>query len=83
MVVDSKDSLEQLNIVVSNLTARKSGRPRKVKTLSNAINTLFPQALRESEMESLIKTLEKKGHISIEGEDVSYHFSEMGKTSGV
>jgi PIN domain len=83
MTVDSKDPLEQLNIVVSNLTARKSGRPRKVKTLSNAINTLFPQALRESEMEFLIKTLEENGHISIEGEDVSYHFSEMGKTSGV
>ena len=45
-------------------------------TLSNSINALFQKSLEEAELMSLIKALEKHGHISIQGENVSYLLSE-------
>jgi len=47
-----------------------------VTTLSNTINALFQKSLDEAEVMSLIKALEKHGHISIQGENVSYPLSE-------
>jgi len=67
---------EKLEAIVHNLAARSVGRPRKVKTLSNTINALFRKKLNASELENLIKALEKHGHISIEGDNVSYHLPD-------
>ena len=64
---------EKLEAVVGNLTSRSEGKPRKVKTLSNTINALFQNSLEETELASLVKALEKHGHISIEGENVRYN----------
>ena len=67
---------EKLGAIVDNLTARGAGRPRKVKTLSNTINALFRKKLNATELANLIKALEKHGHISIEGDNVSYHLPD-------
>ena len=66
---------EKLEAIVRNLS-KNTGRPRKVTTLSNTINALFQKSLDEAEVMSLIKALEKHGHISIQGENVSYPLSE-------
>ncbi len=70
---NAKSESEKVDAIVRNLAIRGSGRPRKVKTLSNTINALFMRALEESELHNLIKALEKHGHISIESENVTYH----------
>ena len=62
---------EKLEAIIRNLSSR-NGRPRKVTTLSNTINALFQKSLDEAEVMSLIKALEKHGHIAIQGENVSY-----------
>jgi len=74
-VSNTKTAQEKLDAIVRNLASRGSGRPRKVKTLSNTINALFPKSLAEAEMSSLITALEAHGHISIEGGHVTYHLS--------
>lgn len=64
----------KVEAIVRNLMSRGSGRPRKVKTLSNTINALFMKSLDSAELASLLKALEKQKYISVEGEHVSYHF---------
>ena len=71
----AKSGAEKVEAIVRNLEIRGSGRPRKIRTLTNTINNLFSKALEESELKSLVKTLEKRGYISIEDDNVSYHLS--------
>ena len=70
---NAKTVAEKVEAIAENLETRGSARPRKVKTLTNTIDTLFFKALEESELKSLIRALEKRGHISIEGENVTYN----------
>lgn len=72
---NAKSAPQKLEVIVRNLS-RATGRPRKVRTLSNTINALFGKSLDEQELEGLIKALQKLGHISIEGGNVSYHLPE-------
>ena len=64
---------EKLETIIRNLSSRSAGKPRKVKTLANTINALFQKSMKEAELKTLIQALEKHGHISIEGEKVTYH----------
>jgi len=68
---------EKLEAIVRKLVGRAVARPRKVKTLSNAIDTLFGKSLDESELASLINALEKQGHISIDGDKISYRLPDV------
>jgi hypothetical protein len=72
-VTNAKTVPEKLEAIVRNLVSRGTAKPRKVKTLSNTINALFRNLLDDVELASLVKALEKHGHISIEGESVKYH----------
>ena len=63
---------EKLDAIIQNLSGRGSSRPRKLKTLKNTINSLFLKSLEESELTNLVQALSKRGHIVIEGENVSY-----------
>jgi hypothetical protein len=72
-VSNAKSVEEKLAAIVRNLTSRGTGRPRKIKTLSNTINALFLKSLEEPELSSLVRALETRGHVSIEGENVTYH----------
>lgn len=64
---------EKLEAILRNLASRTTGKPRKVKTLSNTINALFLKKLSESEVQGLVLALERQGHISISGDNVNYH----------
>ena len=74
-VSNAKTAAEKVDAIVRNLEIRGSGRPRKVKTLTNTINNLFRKVLEEPELTRLVRALEKNGYISIDGDNVSYHLS--------
>ena len=59
--------------IVKNLAGRGQSRPRKVKTLSNTINSLFTEKLSEQQMSSIVKDLEKRKYIEVSNGHVSYH----------
>ena len=58
--------------IVKNLAGRGQSRPRKVKTLSNTINSLFTEKLSEQQMSSIVKDLEKRKYIEVSNGNVSY-----------
>ena len=63
---------EKIEAVVNNLAARGHSRPRKLKTLSNTIDTLFMKKLDESELTAIIEQMKKQKLIAVENETVSY-----------
>jgi hypothetical protein len=75
--VSNATTLEaKMEAIVRNLRSRGSGRPRKVKTLSNTINAVFLKSLGPSDLATLVEELVQQGFISIDGEHVSYHFPD-------
>lgn len=64
---------EKISAIVKNLAGRGQSRPRKVKTLSNTINSLFTENLSDQQLSALVKELEKKGYIKVSNNNVSYH----------
>ncbi len=67
---------EKISAIVKNLAGRGQARPRKVKTLSNTINSLFTENLSEQQLASLVKELEKKQYIKVSNSNVSYHLPQ-------
>jgi len=67
---------ERISAIVHNLASRGQNRPRKVKTLSSTINSLFQKTLSDVEVAGLVKALEAAGHVTIEGDNVSYHLTQ-------
>jgi hypothetical protein len=65
---------EKLNEVVKNLKGRGQSRPRKVKTLTNTINSLLTEKMNEKEMISFLAKLEEMKIISILDDKVTYNF---------
>jgi hypothetical protein len=63
---------EKIAAITKNLAGRGQSRPRKVKTLSNTINSLFTKKLQENELMSLVKELQRRKYIIINEEKVSY-----------
>jgi hypothetical protein len=70
---NGKNLDERIEAIIKNLKPRGTSRPRRVKTLRNTVNGIFQNALADSELESLINELKKRGQIFIEGERVNYH----------
>jgi hypothetical protein len=69
---NSIDNDEKINAIVKNLAGRGQSRPRKIKTLSNTINSLFTKKLEENELNSVINILKTKKYIVVNQENVSY-----------
>jgi hypothetical protein len=67
------DKDKKINNIVKNLTIRKQARPRKIKTLSNTINSLFAKKLEENELTSIINDLKTKKYITVNQNNVSYN----------
>ena len=63
---------EKISAIVKNLATRGHSRPRKVKTLSNTINSLFTKQLSDSELQSLVQELENRELITVNQGNVSY-----------
>ena len=69
---NKKPADEQVSAIVKNLSARGSGRPRKVKTLKNTINSLFGNKLEPGQIDNLVKDLQEQKFIVIKQENVTY-----------
>ena len=69
-------SIEESHIqkIVKSLTSRGNARPRKLKTLSNTINSVFSKSLGEDRLNALIGELVKRGIVIVSSnkKDVSY-----------
>lgn len=63
---------EKVAAIVKNLVGRGQSRPRKVKTLTNTINSLFTKQLEEAELLSLVKELQARKYIEVKEGNVSY-----------
>jgi len=64
---------EKVSAIVKNLAGRGQSKPRKVKTLSNTINSLFTENLTEQQLAALVKELEQRQYITVSNGNVSYH----------
>lgn len=71
-ISSSSGADEQVASIVKNLIGRGQSRPRKVKTLSNTINSLFSEKLNDKEMKALFKKLIDKKYIVVNDTNVSY-----------
>ena len=64
---------EKVAAIVKNLAGRGQSRPRKGKTLTNTINSLFTENLDEQQLTGLVKVLEQRKFIKVNDGKVSYH----------
>lgn len=72
-ISSTTDNDEKMNVIVKNLAGRGQSRPRKIKTLSNTINSLFTRKLEEGELTTVINNLKAKKYITVNQENVSYN----------
>ena len=72
-ISNTTDNDEKINAIVKNLAGRGQSRPRKIKTLSNTINSLFTKKLEENELAAVINNLKAKKYITVNQENVSYN----------
>ncbi|SEG18901.1 PIN domain-containing protein [Marinobacterium lutimaris] len=63
---------DMVSAIVKNLAGRGSSRPRKIKTLSNTINSLFTEKLSEKQLDAIVKNLEQRKYIRVSNSNVSY-----------
>jgi len=63
---------EKISAIIKNLSGRGHSRPRKIKTLSNTINSLFTKQLDDAKLMSLVSELEKREYITVTEGNVSY-----------
>ena len=63
---------DKICAIIQNLAGRGQSRPRKIKTLSNTINSLFSPKLNEKELSKLINILKEQKYIAIKDSNVSY-----------
>jgi len=68
----SKPFPDRVAIVVANLKQRGAAKPGTVKTLNSTLSTLFVNKLSESDLSSLIRELQTRGIIHIDGTKVTY-----------
>jgi hypothetical protein len=74
---NATSSDEKIEAVVKNLTGRGPSRPRKMKTLSNTINSLFAEKLADTELVELIEELQKREFITVNQGNVSYKIPRL------
>lgn len=69
---NSKSSTERVSVVIGILAKSGAARPRTVKTLASAINSMFQKSLSESEIAGIISELTKKGVVVVNQTKVTY-----------
>lgn len=67
-----KTTNAEFSLVVANLKQRGHSRPRKLKTLTSTIASLFPKGLPEAELNTLIQQLQSTGKVTITDNKVTY-----------
>ncbi|MGH9721420.1 MAG: PIN domain-containing protein [Bryobacteraceae bacterium] len=69
---DSKSIPEKVDAVMQNLTKRRSGQPRTLKTLRGTIKALFRDKLTDTDLDAVIEQLTKRGLVKVADGKVSY-----------
>jgi hypothetical protein len=72
-ISNSKSQSEKIEAIVNFLISRGNAKPRKLVTLTNAINALFMKTLDMDELNKLIKVLTSKNLIVVENGKVHYN----------
>lgn len=72
MTPDPRSMPEKIDVVINNLTKRKTGRPQKLKTLRGTINALFKNELPDAELDEIIGKLTGRGAIVVADGKVNY-----------
>jgi hypothetical protein len=72
-----KSPAERFGVVVDKLQ-RLGAKPGSLKTLFSTINAIFQKQLAEQEVSLLVKELQEKGMVNIEGTKVSYALPTPG-----
>ena len=62
----------RFGVALSWLQKTKASKPRTLKTLSSALDSLFQKQLSTEDVASIIAELAKQGHLSIVGTKVTY-----------
>lgn len=81
-VANTKSPAEKISVIVSNLQQRGASKPRTVKTLLSTVNSIFQKKLTEQELDALLKELEAKGHVAVNGTKVSFSLPAMDSVTG-
>jgi hypothetical protein len=68
----SEPVANNIDAIIANLAIRKTGRPKKLKTLRGTINGLFRNKLPAAELDALIEKLTKRGVIKVVDGKVNY-----------
>ena len=63
---------DQAEAVIANLIARGTSKPRTLKTLKNTISTLFGKKLEENDVNDLLKELQMRKVLSVDGNKILY-----------
>lgn len=71
-ISNTKSKSERVDAIVDFLKSRGTAKPRKVKTLSNSIKSLFMQKLENGELSELLEELVKRKVVIIDDTKVSY-----------
>jgi len=79
-ISSTTDKDEKIAAIARNLAGRGQSRPRKINTLSNTIKSLFTNKPDDDEVQNLIKALQAKKYISVNGENVSYNLPDKFNT---
>lgn len=75
-ISNATSSEEKLQAIVEYLIGRGQSRPRKVKTLTNTISSIFRKTLDDKELASLIELMKKKKLIFVENEKITYNLQK-------
>ena len=68
----AKPATDRLAAVIADLQHRGTSKPRRLKTLSNAIHALFLKQLSAEELDALLAELQARGVVSVTGTTVTY-----------
>lgn len=63
---------KRIELIVENLRSRKASRPRKLKTLTGTLNSIFMGTLSEADVSTLIDELQKRRHVAVKEQAVTY-----------
>jgi hypothetical protein len=66
---------DKLGTVIAHLKGMGHARPRRTKTLASTINAKLGKGLDESEIQSLIDELQRRGVVSLKDGKVTYPFT--------
>jgi hypothetical protein len=71
-VANTKTPTEKIAVIVANLQQRGASKPRTVKTLLSTVSSIFQKQISEQELAELLKDLQAKSYVIVNGTKVSY-----------